>query len=55
MEVDDSRLHSHLNKLVDDRLEKKRQQIEGSWDGLNTYYQTTVFGDVTLTDGVGYA
>ncbi|WP_049985004.1 ArsR/SmtB family transcription factor [Halobellus rufus] len=50
--VDDSTLHYHLNKLVDVGLVEKRQRTERGQDGLYTYYRATVFGEVTLTDGV---
>jgi ArsR family transcriptional regulator len=52
MTVDDSTLHYHLNKLVDVGLVEKRQRTERGQDGLYTYYRATVFGEVTLTDGV---
>ena len=52
MEIDDSTLHYHLNKLVDVGLIEKRQRTERGQDGLYTYYRATVFGEVTLTDGV---
>lgn len=52
IEIDDSTLHYHLNKLVDVGLVEKRQQTERSQDGLYTYYRSTVFGAVTLTNGV---
>lgn len=50
--VDDSTLHYHLNKLVDVGLVEKRQRTERGQDGLYTYYRATVFGEVTLTEGV---
>src|SRR6056297_2046795 len=50
--VDDSTLHYHLNKLVDVGLIEKRQRTERGQDGLYTYYRATVYGEVTLTDGV---
>ena len=52
IEIDDSTLHYHLNKLVDVSLVEKRQQTERGQDGLYTYYRATVFGEVTLTNGV---
>ena len=52
MRIDDSTLHYHLNKLVDVGLVEKRQRTERGQDGLYTYYRATVFGEVTLTDGV---
>ncbi|WP_440008339.1 ArsR/SmtB family transcription factor [Halomicrococcus sp. SG-WS-1] len=50
--VDDSTLHYHLNELVDVGLVEKRQRTDRGQDGLYTYYRATVFGEVTLTDGV---
>ena len=50
--IDDSTLHYHLNKLVDVGLIEKRQRTERGQEGLYTYYRATVFGEVTLTDGV---
>ncbi|MCL9817738.1 helix-turn-helix domain-containing protein [Natronocalculus amylovorans] len=52
MDIDDSTLHYHLNKLVDVALVEKRQRTERGQDGLYTYYRATVFGYVTLTNGV---
>lgn len=52
LDIDDSTLHYHLNKLVDVGLVEKRQRTERDRDGLYTYYRATVFGRVTLTDGV---
>lgn len=52
LEIDDSTLHYHLNKLVDVGLIEKRKRTERGQDGLYTYYRATVFGEVTLTDGV---
>jgi len=52
MEIDDSTLHYHLNKLVDVGLVEKRKRTERGQDGLYTYYRATVFGTVTLTEGV---
>ncbi|MBV0901977.1 winged helix-turn-helix domain-containing protein [Haloarcula salina] len=52
MEIDDSTLHYHLNELVDVGLVEKRQRTERDRDGLYTYYRATVFGEVTLSDGV---
>ncbi|RBI58716.1 ArsR family transcriptional regulator [halophilic archaeon] len=52
IDIDDSTLHYHLNKLVDVGLVEKRQRTERGQDGLYTYYRATVFGEVTLTDGV---
>ncbi len=52
LDVDDSTLHYHLNELLDVGLVEKRQRTERDQDGLYTYYRATVFGSVTLTDGV---
>ncbi|WP_436935667.1 winged helix-turn-helix domain-containing protein [Halovenus marina] len=52
MEIDDSTLHYHLNRLVDVGLVEKRQRTERGQDGLYTYYRATVFGRVTITEGV---
>jgi len=52
MEIDDSTLYYHLNKLLDVGLLERRQRTERGQNGLHTYYRPTVFGEVTLTDGV---
>ncbi|MFW5950091.1 MAG: ArsR/SmtB family transcription factor [archaeon] len=52
IDIDDSTLHYHLNKLVDVGLIEKRQRTERGQDGLYTYYCATVSGEVTLTEGV---
>ena len=52
LDIDDSTLHYHLNKLVDVGLVEKRQRTERGQDGLYTYYRATVFGEVTLTAGI---
>jgi len=52
LDVDDSTFHYHLNELLDVGLVEKRQRTERGQDGLYTYYRATVFGEVTLTDGV---
>ena len=52
MDIDDSTLHYHLNELVDVGLIEKRQRTDRGQEGLSTYYRATVFGEVTLTDGV---
>ncbi|MEA1930130.1 winged helix-turn-helix domain-containing protein [Halohasta litorea] len=52
MEIDDSTLHYHLNKLVDVSLVEKRKRTDRGQDGLYTYYRPTVFGEVTLSEGV---
>jgi len=52
MEIDDSTLHYHLNKLVDVGLIEKRKCTDRGQDSLYTYYRPTVFGEVTLTEGV---
>lgn len=48
--VEDNTLHYHLNELLDVTLVEKRQRIKA--DGADTYYRATVFGEVTLTEGV---
>lgn len=50
--IDDSTLHYHLNELLDANLIEKRQRTERGQDGLYTYYRATIFGEVTLTEGV---
>jgi DNA-binding transcriptional ArsR family regulator len=50
--IDESTLHDHLNRLVDVGLVEKRQRTDRGQDGLYTYYRATVFGEVTLTEGV---
>ena len=50
--VDDSTLHYHRNKLLDVGLVQKRQRTDCGRDGLYTYNRPTVFGEVTLTEGV---
>ncbi|WP_123619784.1 transcriptional regulator [Halorubrum sp. CSM-61] len=52
IDIDDSTLHYHLNKLVDVGLVEKRQRTDRGQDGLYAYYRATVFGEVTLTDGI---
>jgi DNA-binding transcriptional ArsR family regulator len=52
LDIDDSTLHYHLNELVDAGLVEKRQRTDRGQDGLYTYYRATVFGEVTLTEGV---
>lgn len=52
IDIDDSTLHYHLNKLLDASLVEKRQRTDRGQDGLHTYYRATVFGTVTLTEGV---
>ncbi|MFC6733977.1 winged helix-turn-helix domain-containing protein [Haladaptatus sp. DYSN1] len=52
LDIDDSTLHYHLNKLVSVGLVEKRQRTERGQDGLDTYYRATIFGEVTLSDGV---
>jgi len=52
MDIDDSTLHYHLNELVDVGLVEKRQRTKRDQNGLYTYYRATVFGEVTLTEGV---
>lgn len=52
LEIDDSTLHYHLETLLDAGLVEKRVETERDDDGLYSYYRATVFGTVTLTDGV---
>lgn len=52
IEIDDSTLHYHLNELVSVGLVEKRQRTDRGREGFSTYYRATVFGEVTLTDGV---
>jgi ArsR family transcriptional regulator len=52
IEVTDSNLHYHLNELVDVGLVQKRAKTKRGADGLHVYYRPTVFGEVTLTEGV---
>jgi len=52
LDVDDSTLHYHLNELLDVTLVEKRKRTERGQDGLHTYYRATVFGEVTITEGV---
>jgi len=42
IDIDDSTLHYHLNKLVDVGLVEKRQRTDKGQDGLYTYYRATV-------------
>ncbi|WP_336325530.1 ArsR/SmtB family transcription factor [Halovenus sp. HT40] len=52
VDIDDSTLHYHLNTLVDAGLVEKRKRTDRDQDGLDTYYRATIFGTVTLTEGV---
>lgn len=52
MEIDDSTLHYHLNKLRDVGLIEKRIRTERDSSGLYTYYRATVLGEVILEHGV---
>ncbi|WP_101297090.1 ArsR/SmtB family transcription factor [Halegenticoccus soli] len=52
IDIDDSTLHYHLNKLVDVGLIAKRQRTERGQDGLYTYYRATIFGKTVLSEGV---
>jgi len=52
IDIDDSTIHYHLDELVDVGLVEKRRRTDRGQDGLYTYYRPTVFGAVTLTDGV---
>lgn len=51
-DVDDGTLHYHLNELLDVGLIEKRGRTEPDEDGLRIAYRPTVFGEVTLTEGV---
>lgn len=52
LEIDDSTLHYHLNKLRDVGLIEKRVRTERDSDGLYTYYRATILGNVLLEHGV---
>lgn len=52
MDVPDSTLHYHLNRLIEVGLIQKRQRTERGDERVQTYYASTVFGRVTLTEGV---
>ena len=52
MDVDDSTLHYHLNKLVDVGLIEKRKRAEPTSAGLYTYYRATILAEAILEDGV---
>lgn len=52
MDVDDSTLHYHLNKLVDVGLAEKRKRAERSSTGLYTYYRATILAEAILEHGV---
>lgn len=52
MDIDDSTLHYHLNKLVDVGLVEKRKRTERDENGLSTYYRVTALGEVILAHGV---
>ncbi|WP_458210934.1 ArsR/SmtB family transcription factor [Haladaptatus sp. NG-SE-30] len=52
MDIDDSTLHYHLNKLRDVGLIEKRIRTERDSRGLYTYYKATVLGEVLLEHGV---
>ncbi|MFH5801639.1 helix-turn-helix domain-containing protein [Haladaptatus sp. CMAA 1911] len=52
MDIDDSTLHYHLNKLRDVGLIEKRIRTERDSRGLNTYYRATALGEVILEHGV---
>lgn len=52
MDIDDSTLHYHLNKLRDVGLVEKRVRTERDSDGLYAYYRATVLGEVILEHGV---
>jgi ArsR family transcriptional regulator, arsenate/arsenite/antimonite-responsive transcriptional repressor len=52
MDIDDSTLHYHLNKLRDAGLIEKRIRTERDSSGLYTYYRATVLGEDILEHGV---
>ena len=52
MDVDDSTLHYHLNKLVDVGLVEKRKRTEPTSSGLYTYYRATILAETILEHGV---
>ena len=52
MEIDDSTLHYHLNKLVDVGLVEKRKRTARTSDGLYTYYRATILAEAILEHGV---
>lgn len=52
MDIDDSTLHYHLNKLVDVGLVEKRTRTKRNENGLYTYYRATSLGNVILEHGV---
>lgn len=52
IDIDDSTLHYHLNKLRDVGLIEKRIRTERDSNGLYTYYRATVLGEVLLEHGV---
>ena len=52
IDVDDSTIHYHLNKLVDVGLVAKRKRTERGQSGTYTYYRPTVLGREILNSGV---
>lgn len=52
MDVNDSTLHYHLNRLVRVGLVEKRKQTERDEKGMTTYYRVTALGGVILEHGV---
>lgn len=52
IDVGESNLHYHLDQLVDVGLIEKRARTERDEEGMHVYYRPTVFGRVTLTEGV---
>ena len=52
MEIDDSTLHYHLNKLVEVGLVEKRKRTERTSGGLYTYYRATILAEALLEHGV---
>lgn len=52
MSIDDSTLHYHLGKLVEEGLVEKRQRTEPGSDGLYSYYRATILAEIILEHGV---
>lgn len=52
VDIDDSTLHYHLNKLVEVGLVEKRKRTVRDGDGLYTYYRATILAEALLDFGV---
>ncbi len=52
MDIDDRTLDQSLNRLIDAGLIEKRCCTDCERDELYVYYRATVFGEVTLTEGI---